>query len=444
MNKVYPGTFIALLALHLAGCNPPASTQLPQSTASSRSTVSEWQQTEARIESATELGDAMYAYSLSYPATASTAVNEAGEPVVGPIVQNVFGLTYLPKTGQTLTIEYRTDEPLLYRIVQPWGNTDQTTAVAGVYTWGHEVEAFTPCNLDRDYWIIGQAEVLNPLKEASLAKSEQLKKPYQGVYAEIRLALLPAAEDGFAADYDGVVQALKVKTWANAIPENCVTKASGSSSPANPVIDDHSSRNSLDRDGFYYGSIPCASCPQIDRWLELKQQGESTRVKLVDIYRGNDELVTELSASAEWTEDGGSIVIPDNNSKPLRFLVGESALMQYAEGEAPSAQYRLDKMRRYSDDKMAVFTAGLRGKSEFELVANYTTQHQTETKSARIQVKVNCSQGTYTTIKTTGYSGLFASGSVVQKMDTNPDINSVTHPLTDKTALAMAASEACD
>ncbi|PIE43453.1 MAG: hypothetical protein CSA50_04895 [Gammaproteobacteria bacterium] len=436
MNKIYPSTLVALLALQMAGCNPPASTQ---------PTTSKWYQTEAKIESATELSDAMYAYSLSYPATASTAVNEAGAPIVGPIVQNVFGLTYLPKTGQTLTIEYRTDEPLLYRIVRPWGNADQAAAVAGVYTYGHEVEAFMPCNLDKDYWITGQGAVLNTLKEASLAKSKQLKKPYQGIYAELRLALLPEAEDGFAADYDGVVEALEVKTWANDIPEDCLTAASANSKPATPAIDEHSSRNSLDWNGYYFGSIPCASCPQIDRWLELKQLGESTKVELFDIYRGSDELVAELSATADWTKDGGSIVIPDNDSKPLRFLVGESALMQYAEGEAPVAQYRLHKMLHYSDDKMAVFTdrshlLGLHGNGEFEVVVNYKTQRQTEVKSARMQVTVDCGQGTYTTAKTIGYSGLFASGSMVQKTDTNH----VTHPLTDKTALAMTALEACN
>ncbi|PIE42710.1 MAG: hypothetical protein CSA50_08970 [Gammaproteobacteria bacterium] len=207
---------IVLLAVPMAGCNPP------------ESTASTWYQTEATIKSATKLDDGVYAYSLAYPATASTAVNEAGEPITGPITQNVFGLSYLPKAGQTLAIEYLVNEPLMYRVVQPWGNGKDAAAVAGVYIYGHEVESFTPCDTKTDYWITGHKTVLGTLKEASLAKARQLAKPYQGVYAELRLALLPAAEDGFAADYDGVVEALEVKTWASDIPETCLAAPSAS------------------------------------------------------------------------------------------------------------------------------------------------------------------------------------------------------------------------
>ncbi len=209
MNKIYQGAFIVLLALQVVGCNP------------SEPAASKWYQTEATIKSATKLNDGMYAYSLSYPVTASTAVNESGEPIAGPIVQNVFGLTYLPKIGQTLTIQYLANEPIMYRVVQPWGVGDEAGAVAGVYTYGHEVESFALCDTKTDYWVTGQQALLDTLRNASLDKSKQLKNPYQGVYAELRLAMLPKAADGFAADYDHVVRVLEIKEWTNDIPQSC-------------------------------------------------------------------------------------------------------------------------------------------------------------------------------------------------------------------------------
>ncbi len=430
MNRMYQGVVVAVLAVLMTGCNTPESTD------------AKWQQTEATIKSVAELGEYMYAYTLVYPVTASTAVNAAGEPIVGPIAHNVFGLTYLPKTGQTLKIEYLREEPLMYRIVQPWGASDKP--VAGVYTYGHEVESFAPCNTEAAYWITGHETVLNTLKDASLAKAEQLQAPYQGIYAEVNLALLPAAEDGFAADYDGVVQALEVKKWRKDIPKTCLrAMPEARSEPAPTAYDEHSSRNSLDWEGIYYGAIPCASCPQIDRWLELKQQGESTSVELVDIYRGSDELVSELSATARWTEDGGAIVIADNTAAPLRFIVGESALLQYNKGEAPLEQYQLGKMLHYGDDAMDLYTdrshlLNMQGSGEFKAIVHYKAPAENGARSAQMRVEVDCKQRTYTIAETTAYAGRFASGAL---LTTNTPKTS--HPLTDKTALAAAASEVC-
>ncbi|PIE40656.1 MAG: hypothetical protein CSA49_07330 [Gammaproteobacteria bacterium] len=447
MIKIFQGALIALLASQMAGCNQPESTKpTAQQTKQSAQQQTEqqqpkWLQAEATIKSVAQVSEGMYAYTLSYPATGSKAVNAAGEPIAGPIVHNVFGLTYLPKAGQTLTIEYLAEEPLMYRMVQPWGSADPTTPVAGVYTYGHEVESFTPCNVKKDYWITSQKTVLDPLRDASLAKAKQLKSPYQGIYAEMQLMLLPAAADGFAADYDGVVEAFEIKKWTNDIPETCIT-AGPDSEPPTTMTDEHSSRNSLDWDGYYYGAIPCASCPQIDRWLQLKQKGESTQAELFDIYRGTDELVSELTASARWIKDGGAIAITVDTGTPLQFIVGESALMQYAEGEAPLEDYKLGKMLHYSDRNMDVFTdrshlLGLQGSSKFEAIVNYKTPNQTA-NSARIQVTVDCGKKTYTTAEVTGYTGRFASGSIVKTAN-----DKTAQPLTGDTALAAAALEAC-
>ncbi len=233
MNRIQQSALIVLLAAQMAGCNLPApneQTTQQQMQQQAKQQEPKWLQAEATIQSTAQVAEGVYAYTLSYPVTGSTAVNAAGEAVTGSIVQNIFGLTYRPKLGQTLTIEYLAEEPLMYRVVQPWGSAGPAIPVAGVYTYGHEVESFTPCNSKKDYWITGQKTVLDTLRDASLAKAKQLKSPYQSIYAEVHLALLPVAEEGFAADYAGVVEAFEVKKWANDIPASCVTAEPGSES----------------------------------------------------------------------------------------------------------------------------------------------------------------------------------------------------------------------
>lgn len=86
--------------------------------------------------------------------------------------------------------------------------------VWGLYTYGHEVSAFTPCGEKRDFWADGAEEVMKPLEEASMKLAEDRKQPYQPVLARLQISEPVKAAEGFPADYEGAVTVEKVEELA--------------------------------------------------------------------------------------------------------------------------------------------------------------------------------------------------------------------------------------
>ncbi len=82
--------------------------------------------------------------------------------------------------------------------------------VEGMYVSGHEVSSWILCDRSSSYWATGEALVMAPLVKASLDKAKARHKPYQAVFAQARVKVLPAAEDGFATSCEGVVEVLEV------------------------------------------------------------------------------------------------------------------------------------------------------------------------------------------------------------------------------------------
>lgn len=91
----------------------------------------------------------------------------------------------------------------------------------GNYYWGHEVETFDPCGSEQSFWVIGSDAVLQPLREETKKLSTTRGKPYQPIYVEIIAVSEGKAEDGFAADYDGVYRITSVKISSASIPSDC-------------------------------------------------------------------------------------------------------------------------------------------------------------------------------------------------------------------------------
>ena len=64
------------------------------------------------------------------------------------------------------------------------------------------------------------------------------------------------------------------------------------------VVDAHNTRNSIDWEGYYTGTIPCASCEGINVWLNLKSVDNTTRYTLVENYLGNKSSSFRSSGNA--------------------------------------------------------------------------------------------------------------------------------------------------
>ncbi len=95
------------------------------------------------------------------------------------------------------------------------------TLVRGIYTWGAEVETLSPCNTDKTYWLEGREELLAPLQDLAMKKADAANEAYQPIYVEARVVYAGKATDGFAVDYDGVMQLQAVQTARSNVPPEC-------------------------------------------------------------------------------------------------------------------------------------------------------------------------------------------------------------------------------
>ena len=95
------------------------------------------------------------------------------------------------------------------------------TLVKGIYTWGPEVETFSPCNTNKTYWLEGSETMLAPLQEMALKKADAGNEAYQPIYVELQAAQAGKATDGFAADYDGLMQLHQVVHSSSKVPTAC-------------------------------------------------------------------------------------------------------------------------------------------------------------------------------------------------------------------------------
>lgn len=87
----------------------------------------------------------------------------------------------------------------------------------------------------------------------------------------------------------------------------------------NNVPDMHNSRISVDWNGHYRGTLPCADCEGIEIALNLNADNTFSMHRK---YLGKETKATNTSGKFTWTDDGGKIVLSDNQI----LQVGENQL----------------------------------------------------------------------------------------------------------------------
>jgi uncharacterized lipoprotein NlpE involved in copper resistance len=91
------------------------------------------------------------------------------------------------------------------------------------------------------------------------------------------------------------------------------------------ISDGHNSSNSLDVDGEYKGTLPCADCEGIDTKIILaKDQAYVKQIK----YLGKDGKVFEEKGFYTWNSDGNTITLTGVKNAPNQYFVGENKLIQ--------------------------------------------------------------------------------------------------------------------
>ena len=97
--------------------------------------------------------------------------------------------------------------------------------------------------------------------------------------------------------------------------------------------DRHTSRDALDWQGTYEGTLPCADCPGIRVRLTLMQDG---RYEKQTQYLDREPRPETVTGTFNWESDGGTIRL-DAAGDSQRYFVGENQVtLLYRDGTRPT------------------------------------------------------------------------------------------------------------
>lgn len=90
----------------------------------------------------------------------------------------------------------------------------------------------------------------------------------------------------------------------------------------NTNTDTHNSQNSLDWNGVYVGTLPCADCEGIRTTIKLSKD---MSYLLETKYQGKSENIFKSNGSFSWDKTGSNIIVNAEGEKP-KYKVGENML----------------------------------------------------------------------------------------------------------------------
>lgn len=86
-------------------------------------------------------------------------------------------------------------------------DVDSVVTCSGRLVMGHEAYSFTPDGDTLAYWVVDRSGELKKRYEAALPEGAE---PYTPVSAELKVKLMGPSDEGFAAEYDGVVEVQEI------------------------------------------------------------------------------------------------------------------------------------------------------------------------------------------------------------------------------------------
>ncbi|MHA7130540.1 copper resistance protein NlpE [Algoriphagus namhaensis] len=84
------------------------------------------------------------------------------------------------------------------------------------------------------------------------------------------------------------------------------------------------SQVSLDWNGTYTGTIPCADCEGIQ--VDLTLNSDETYILKTQYLGRNDDLQQEMTGPFVWDESGSTITLQNLEGMPGKYKVGENRL----------------------------------------------------------------------------------------------------------------------
>lgn len=128
----------------------------------------------------------------------------------------------------------------------------------------------------------------------------------------------------------------------------CSPQADSPSSATAP--DGHNAANSLDWAGYYFGTLPCASCPGIETWLELNDFDDKVQYQLVENYLEETDASFRSAGEAQWNASGNQLALKGADENRV-LAVAEDHVIFLGEGQDianADPAYRLAKLEAYA------------------------------------------------------------------------------------------------
>ncbi|WBL42737.1 copper resistance protein NlpE [Algoriphagus halophytocola] len=120
----------------------------------------------------------------------------------------------------------------------------------------------------------------------------------------------------------GLLAALTLQASCTSSTQESETKVE----ETNPLPLGDNTETSVDWNGTYKGTVPCASCEGIEVTLTLNMD---RTYKIVTNYLGrNDALEQENTGSFTWNESGSIITLEEVAQGPNQYKVGEGRIWQ--------------------------------------------------------------------------------------------------------------------
>ncbi len=91
------------------------------------------------------------------------------------------------------------------------------------------------------------------------------------------------------------------------------------------ATDQHNASNSLDWQGTYRGTLPCADCEGIETELTINQDNT---YELKTSYLGKGDQTFEEKGTFSWNEAGNTITLSEAKNRPSQYFVAENKVIQ--------------------------------------------------------------------------------------------------------------------
>lgn len=185
----------------------------------------------------------------------------------------------------------------------------------------------------------------------------------------------------------------------------------------------HNAKSSLDWQGLYVGTLPCASCPGF--YTEVQLLGKRN-YRISETAEDKGEFSTWVKRGRfAWNRNGNSIRM-GQGSDQRQYLVQENALEQLAQNGsrvtgATAPLYRLQKAQRFSDaaGQILVLLPSLQhdaktGSVSFDGQENFVAPKTAGQRSLAARYQLNCAAKTYEMNALHYYSALNGQGQEIK------------------------------